>query len=448
MNNQKTLTRSIDIPKKTSSDRKKNKKETVAVIGLGYVGLPLAILAETRGCRVFGIDTDKEKVDSLRQKVAPHLSEKEKQQFRKSKFHISDKGIYLSEADIVLVCVPTPVYEDHSPNLEPIKKACEYVASALREGQLVIIESTINPGVCEEVLIPILESRSGLTVGSDFFFAHCPERINPGDERFKLSSITRVIGANDTESLQRGVAFYESILDAKVHPMQSLKEAEAVKVVENSFRDINIAFVNELAMSFDKLGIDVINVINGSATKPFAFMPHFPGCGVGGHCIPVDPYYLISYAAKNGFKHRFLSIAREINNTMPEYTVNLLESALLKENHSLRGLPIALLGLSYKRDIPDVRESPAIDIRYELFRRGAQVRTFDPFLPKLSSAKNLEEALIGVKGVIIATDHSAFRTLTPEVFIREGIPVIIDGRNCLPKERFVASGLTYKGIGR
>ncbi len=438
----------LPLAKRAETDQ----KQIVTVIGLGYVGLPLALMAETEGYRVFGIDTDIEKVEALKRKSAPHLSEQEKKLFQKSKFHIRTDGSPLADSDIVLVCVPTPVYADHAPNLEPLIGATELVAANLSEGQLVIIESTVNPGVCEEVLIPILERVSGLAAGKDFFFAHCPERINPGDDRWTLATINRVIGANDATSLARASIFYESILDADVYPMQSLKEAEAVKIVENSFRDINIAFVNELAMSFDKLGIDVTNVIKGASTKPFSFMAHFPGCGVGGHCIPVDPYYLISYAAENGFTHRFLSAAREINNGMPHYTVNLmagiLADAYTESKASLDGKQIALLGLSYKRDVPDLRESPALEIKEELERQGATVRVFDPFLPTQSTAKTLEEAITGADGIILATDHSAFTALTPALCRKAGVSAIVDGRNFLPKDRFVAAGISYKGIGR
>ncbi len=424
-------------------------RSSVAIIGLGYVGLPLAILSEERGYSVLGIDIDEEKRELLKRRIAPSLTAEEQTAFQKSSLRIHADGKALAEADIVLICVPTPVYEDHTPDFAPLMSATELVGLNLREGQLIVVESTINPGVCEELVIPLLEKRSGLKAGTNFFFAHCPERINPGDNRWSVRTIARVIGADDEESLSRATDFYRSILDAEIHPMKSLKEAEAVKVVENSFRDINIAFVNELAMSFDKLGIDVVNVINGASTKPFSFMAHYPGCGVGGHCIPVDPYYLITYAAQNGFTHRFLSLARDINNKMPRYAVDLLSSTLRQKLHrSLKGTDITLLGLSYKKDISDLRESPALEIQRDLLRRGAAVRTFDPLLPHISTAKDLDSALSGATAVILATDHTVFRELTPATLLRHGVTVIIDGRNCLPKEVFEQAGIIYKGIGR
>jgi UDP-N-acetyl-D-glucosamine dehydrogenase len=231
--------------------------------------------------------------------------------------------------------------------------------------------------------------------------------------------------------------------------MGNIKEAEAVKMVENSFRDVNIAFVNELAMSFGKAGIDVTNVIRGASTKPFAFMPHFPGCGVGGHCIPVDPYYLIRYGRENGFKHRFLETARRINNGMPHYTVELLEGALKDVQHKpLAGSTVALLGLAYKRDVPDLRESPALEIREELEDRGVHVRAYDPFVPAESDAKSLDAALRDADAAVLATDHTLFRTLAPEHFSARGVAIVIDGRNCLSKDAFQGAGLAYRGIGR
>lgn len=230
--------------------------------------------------------------------------------------------------------------------------------------------------------------------------------------------------------------------------MKDIREAEAVKMVENTFRDINIAFVNELAMSFKRAGIDVMNVIKGASTKPFGFMAHYPGCGVGGHCIPVDPYYLIAYGYRNGFSHRFLEIARDINNRMPEYTVSLLEERLAQFDVSMVGKKVALLGLSYKKDVPDLRESPAIAIAAELAERGAMVETYDPLLPDHSTARSLGEALRGAIGVIIATDHTEFTELEPTELRRHGVPVLVDGRNCLDKEKFLLAGIEYIGIGR
>ncbi len=420
----------------------------IAVVGLGYVGLPLALLADRKGYSVVGLDTDENKIMMLRQKLLPYHDEHLADFLKTSEINFTTEYEQLKDVSIIVICVPTPVHDNHTPDLGPVRMAARRVGGHLQRGQLIVLESTVNPGVSEEVVLPILEEWSELVAGQDFFLAHCPERINPGDSRWHVGNIPRVVGSLEPIGLQRAVGFYRSIVEAEIFSMTSLKEAEAVKIVENSFRDINIAFVNELAMSFSRLGIDVVNVIKGAATKPFAFMPHFPSCGVGGHCIPVDPYYLIEYAQKNGFSHDFLSLARKINNHMPEFTVERLIFALNEMKLALNGLPVAVLGLAYKANIDDVRESPAFSIVKHLEDNGASVRTYDPQVPQFSTAHSLREALHGARAVVLATAHNEFRTLSPEQLLSEQVKVIIDGCNCLPKEKFIEAGLVYKGIGR
>jgi UDP-N-acetyl-D-glucosamine dehydrogenase len=290
------------------SNKSMNKKilGNLVVVGLGYVGLPLALLADRKNWDVTGVDNNPDKIEKINNKIAPFADEKISAELKTSTLKATSDKSVVKNADIIILCVPTPVYEDHMPNLEPVISACEGIAPFLTKGQLVILESTVNPGVCEEIVIPILEKNTALKAGEDFYVAHCPERIDPGNTNWDVETIPRVVGSLEKIGLTKAMDFYGSILISKVKPMNNLKEAEAVKIIENVFRDINIAFVNELAMSFQRLGIDVVNVIEGAGTKPFAFMPHFPGCGVGGHCIPVDPYYLIDYAKKNGFRHEFL----------------------------------------------------------------------------------------------------------------------------------------------
>lgn len=430
------------------SQTRKSDVTSVAIIGLGYVGLPLAIHCATRGFKTIGFDIDEVKVAQLERREADFLADEEATLFKKAK----DLKLTSHESDLrgvsaYIICVPTPVTRDHTPDLKPIESAARVVGRNLRRGALVVVESTVNPGVCEHVVLPILEKTSRLPRG-DFLFAHCPERINPGDSRWSVRTIPRVLGARDKESLDVALSLYRTIIDAAVLPMGSIKEAEAVKMVENAFRDINIAFVNELAMSFDKAGIDILNVIKGASTKPFGFMAHYPGCGVGGHCIPVDPYYLIRYGKENGFEHRFLITARRINNGMPHYTVRLLEGALRERRKKLKGAKVALLGVSYKADIPDMRGSPAVVIRDVLNRNGAHVRVFDPHVSHESTVRSLDEALDGVDAALIATDHTEFKSLTPQVFERHGVPIVVDGRNCLDKEAFEDSDILYRGIGR
>ncbi|MFA7252959.1 MAG: nucleotide sugar dehydrogenase [Patescibacteria group bacterium] len=423
-------------------------KGKVAIVGLGYVGLPLALLASRKGFEVVGIDINEQKISLLNERKMPFVDAKLQKELllTKAKFYSDIEKI--SSAETIVVCVPTPVYDNYLPNLEPVKGAMDGIAKQLKKGQLVILESTVNPGVSDEVAIPILEQSSGLKVSTDFYFAHCPERINPGDDKWDVENIPRVVGGSDNQALKKATTFYEGILSGSVKPMGSLKEAEAVKIVENSFRDINIAFVNELAQSFAHLGIDVVNVIEGAATKPFSFLAHFPGCGVGGHCIPVDPYYLIEYAKKNGFEHDFLRLARRINNQMPSYAVSQMVEGLNEANKSIKGSVIAVLGLAYKSGIDDCRESPAFKIIEELKGLGATVRVFDPFVMAKSDVQNLDEALSGATAVMVTTGHKIFKDLLPDDLSKYKIKVVVDGRNCLNKDKFRNSKLIYKAIGR
>ena len=423
-----------------------NKK--VVVIGLGYVGLPLSLLAAKKGYDVVGIDNNVEKVRLISEKHCPFSDETVEKDLKSSKLIATTDKSIIKKADIIVICVPTPVYENRLPNYEPVESACKDIGRFLRKGQLVILESTVNPGVCEEIVIPILEEYSGLSVG-EFYLAHCPERINPGDRKWNVSNISRVVGGFDKESLDRAVEFYSSIISAKIKPMKSLMEAEAVKVVENSFRNINIAFVNELAIAFDKLGIDVVNVIDGAATKPFSFMAHYPGCGIGGHCIPVDPYYLIDYSKRtSGFDHTFLKLACQINEEMPKNTVDFAEAGLQTFGKSLVGSKVAVLGLSYKADIDDCRESPSYVIIKDLEERGAEVVVYDPHVKSIKSFDSLNDAIEGVDAVILVTSHKEFGGLKSSDFAGTNVKVVIDGRNYLKKEDFEGSDIYYKGIGR
>lgn len=420
---------------------------TVAVVGLGYVGLPLALLAEKK-YNVIGIDTNKAKLELIKNKKSPFIDEKVQNDLERSSMKVTDDFVQISNADIVVICVPTPVYENYMPNLEPVEGVCKNIAPFLKNGSLVILESTVNPGVSEGVVLPILENISGKKCGKDFYLAHCPERINPGDPKWNVENIPRVIGSLEEKGLKIAVEFYSSVLVSNIKPMNSLKEAEACKVVENSFRDINIAFVNELAKSFNRLGIDVKNVIDGAATKPFAFMAHYPSCGVGGHCIPVDPYYLIEYAKKNGFFHEFLSAARRINNSMPSFTVDMVVNGLNEIEKAIKNTKVIVLGLAYKANVGDDRESPSYEIIKELKLRGAQVESFDPFILSKSSIKTLDEALDYAEVIVIATNHRIFKNIKLEILKKYDIKVIVDGKNCLNKELFANEGFVYRGIGR
>jgi len=424
------------------------KDKSVCVIGLGYVGLPIAVRAVERGYAVSGVDLDDRKISLINEGKSPIEDAGLSEEIPKYPFKATTDPAVINEADIVLICVPTPVDSMHFPDRRPVRGATEMIAKNAKKGALVVLESTVNPGVSEEIVKPILE-EAGFTVGTDIFLAHCPERINPGDKKWSVKNIPRVVGATDATGLERSVAFYRSIVDGEIRPMKSIREAEAVKIVENSFRDINIAFVNELAKSFDQLGIDVKDVIKGAATKPFAFMAHYPSCGVGGHCIPVDPYYLIERAKQSGFDHRFLRIAREINNSMPAYTVELLQDELNSLRLPLNGTKVGVLGLAYKPNVDDMRESPAEDVIAELGKHGADVATFDPHVLRLSTTKTLEEILERSEALVLTTAHREFlESITPELLAKHGIKAVIDGQNALDGVAMEAAGIAYKGIGR
>lgn len=416
----------------------------VSVIGLGYVGLPLAMLAAKKGHIVTGIDLDEHKVSLINNHEDPLNDEYVKERIRNTTLRASTKPTAIKESDFVIICVPTPVKNDYHPDLETVKSAVKTAAKHLKKGAVLIVESTINPGVCDEIVIPLAEEVSSMKINKDFYVSHCPERINPGDKDWSVDNIPRVAGSSNEEGLRLTIDFYESILDSHVKAMGSLKEAEACKVVENSFRDINIAFVNELAKSFTKMGISVKNVIDGAATKPFAFMPHYPSVGVGGHCIPVDPYYLIEYARGYGFEHEFLSLARSINNSMPEFTVDQLIDGLNEAGMTLKGTNVGVLGLSYKPNVADDRESPSYKVIKIVEAKGAKVSVFDPYFPDKSTDKGLDDLLRNSDALILTTSHKEFLNID---FKELDIKVLVDGKNCLDQELVVNLPYIYKGIG-
>ncbi len=628
--------------------------KAVAIIGLGYVGLPLACLCAEKGIDVYGVDTDKTRADLINRGISPIGDPELKASLKRAKGRIRvvspEDAIKNSEA--VIVCVPTPVDENHLPDLTALKRACEIIAKSLRNDILVVIESTIFPGTVEEICLPILKKSD-----AKIYLAHCPERIDPGNKKFTIKNIPRVIAGIDRESTKKAAEFYRKIIDANILELSSVKAAEATKIMENTFRDVNIAFVNEMAKSFDKAGIDVTEVIKGASTKPFSFMPHYPGVGVGGHCfdgnewifvkhddsvhpvkigelyelikyyneteigalhlaspgslevlsfdleskkscykrinlmskraysrmlniksscgysikvtdkhpvvifdsnfkvkcanelgkddrmvvslellniekidnsikenfsqnaqitimkqntvlssiietikkiitypdvqifdtfatvkisdieeaagdyvyslevedtgtvvttnglvmhncIAVDPYYLISKARQIGFNHDFLILARKINESMPNYTVSLLENELKKLNKGVKGAKVGILGLAYKANVDDVRESPSFEVIRILKEKGAEVFIFDPHVKNGSNVKDIDELLKKSDYIILATAHNEFKNLDLNKLKENGIKAVIDGRNCWDKEKIKAMGILYHGIGR
>jgi nucleotide sugar dehydrogenase len=272
--------------------------------------------------------------------------------------------------------------------------------------------------------------------------------VNPGDLKWNVGNLPRVVGSFDEKGLKIAKDFYESVVDGEIMAMDSIEEAEAVKILENSFRDVNIAFVNEAAKSFSHLNIDITNVIRGASTKPYSFMAHWPSCGVGGHCIPVDPYYMIEKAKEHNFDHKFLRTARTINNSMPEYTVELLQHRLNQVEKSVKGTKIGLMGLSYKANVSDLRESPALKIIEKLRKLGANLIIFDPFVPSLSNVKSVDELLEKSDVLLLTANHAEFVNISVEKFVKNNIQIIIDGKNCLDKKAILAVDIVYSGIGR
>lgn len=421
--------------------------QNVCIIGLGYVGLPLAVQCALKGYKVYGLESDTRKNDLINAGKSTISEEFLEKNLPNVKIMATNDASVIKKSDVVIMCVPTPVDENHYPDLEPVKTATEAIVKNLNPGQLVVIESTINPGVCDEVIKPMFD-QAGFAVGKDYELAHCPERINPGDPKWNVTNIPRVVGSFTEKGLDWAVKFYEDVVDATIMPMKSIREAEATKIVENSFRDINLAFVNELAKSFDVLGIDIVDVIKGASTKPFAFMPHWPSRGIGGHCIPVDPYYLIERAKTAGFDHEFLKIARKVNNSMPEYTVELLQDALNKVKMPLNGTNVGILGISYKANIADLRKSPVIKIIKHLKHHEANIFVFDPHTKENSTTESLESLLEKSEALVLATNHKEFLEIDPALFKKHGIKVIVDGMNALNKEEIEKHGIIYKGIGR
>ena len=426
------------------------KKQKISVIGLGYVGLPLlCAIAKQKQYDAVGYNRSDDKIKKIVKKKCPIDDEVcAKDLYELDVLNVSSNPDIMKNSDIIIVCVPTPVYEDYTPNYEPIKNATAVAAKYLRKGDKIVIESTVNPGTCEEILIPIVKEVSGLVAGKDYTMAFCPERINPGDPKWNVYNITRNIGAIPTNKTKEVADFYRSILNGEIHEVSNIKVAEASKIIENSFRDVNIAFVNELAQSFDVLGIDLIETLKAASNKPFSFMVHFPSRGVGGHCIAVDPYYLIHRAEKSGFNHLFLKTAREVNNSMPKYLVSRLQEGLNEVKMPIKGTKIGLFGLSYKANVGDLRESPCLVIQKILKSYEADLLVFDPYIPQLSNVKSLDELLQKSTAIILGTMHDKFKGLEEKIFKHKNIKVIADGMNKLDKEKIITKRIIYKGIGR
>jgi UDP-N-acetyl-D-glucosamine dehydrogenase len=412
------------------------KSACLGVIGLGYVGLPLAVEFARAGFRVIGFDVDADKVGALTRgkSYVGDVPDAELKAVR-SRLHATTDFDLLREVDSVNICVPTPLRKTRDPDVSYIVAAVEAIKQRLHKDELVILESTTYPGTTDELILPMLEA-TGLRVGKDFFLAFSPERVDPGNARFQTRNIPKVVGGVTPQCTTLAQTLYRQTLETVI-PVSSTRVAEMVKLLENTFRSVNIGLVNELALMCDKMNIDVWEVIDAASTKPFGFMPFYPGPGLGGHCIPIDPFYLSWKAKQDGFEARFIELAGQVNSAMPHHVVTKTMEALNERRKSLKGSRVLLLGVTYKADIDDTRESPAIDIYKLLKARGAEVQFHDPFVKELHLGHGNEESVSGTRltqALLRAADCTIIVTAHRAINYRNVVknaPLILDTRNAL-----------------
>lgn len=408
----------------------------VVVLGLGYVGLPLAVVLAEAGYRVTGVDPDQEKVSLLNQGVS-YIGDVDTELIqklvKKKTLVATDDFSVVSEADAVSICVPTPLRKTRDPDLSYIVEVSESIAPYIHPGMVVILESTTYPGTTRELLLPKLIEAGNLTVGENFFLAFSPERVDPGRENWTTKNTPKVVGGITPACTEIAAAFYEGVMESVV-PVSNTEIAEMTKLLENTFRMVNIGLVNEMAIMCDRMGINVWEVIDAAATKPFGFMKFTPGPGLGGHCIPIDPLFLSWKLRSLNYTARFIDLASEINTSMPRYVVNKVQEALNDHQKALKNSRILVLGAAYKPDIDDVRESPALDVIGLLQQNGAKVKYHDPFIPQLKyeninleSVPDLMTAVDDVDCVVIITNHSQYDYQQ----IYEKASCIMDARNAL-----------------
>jgi len=417
-------------------EKLQDRSATVGIIGLGYVGLSLAREFAGAGYRIIGVDIDREKIDQLRggkSYVLDVASDDVRRWIEKGQLEVSTDYARVRDMDTISICVPTPLRaKSKDPDLSYVLDAVAAIREHLRPGQLVILESTTFPGTTTEVIQPILED-AGLVAGRDFFLAFSPERVDPGNATYRTRNIPKIVGGVTRECARHAEELYRNSLE-RVVAVSSTEVAEMVKLLENTFRTVNIGLVNEFALLCSKLNIDVWEVIEAASTKPFGFMPFYPGPGLGGHCIPVDPHYLSWKAKVNGFHPKLIDAAVQVNQEMPRHVVRKVRETLKPLKKDLRGSKILIVGVAYKRNTDDVRESPALEIIELLKQEGAEVRFSDPFVPllaengtRLSSMPLDEEQLSGADCVLVVTDHSS----VDWAFVAKHAPVVVDTRNAL-----------------
>ena len=422
-----------------------NKQARVGVIGLGYVGLPLAVEFARKGLRAVGFEVDARKAESINRGesyIGDVTSGALSEVVRAERLHATTNFDELADCDAIIICVPTPLRKTKEPDISYILAASAEIQKRLRRGQLVVLESTTYPGTTDEVLLPLFEER-GLRLDEDFLLAFSPERVDPGNPQFKTDNIPKVVGGCTDDSTEAAALLYGQIV-REVHAVSSARVAEAAKLLENTFRAVNIGMANEMARLCYHLGIDTWEVIRAAATKPFGFMAFYPGPGIGGHCIPLDPHYLSWKARQHGFDSRFIGLAEEVNSRMPEHVVTLVTDALNEDRKSLKGSRVLVLGVAYKKDIDDVRESPALSIIDRLRAKGAEVSYHDPFVAELrfddahtdgpgeplQSVPLTDEELRASDVAIIVADHSGvdYRKVC------ELSKLVVDTRNALGRD--------------
>jgi UDP-N-acetyl-D-glucosamine dehydrogenase len=421
----------------------KNHQAKIGVMGLGYVGLPLVKAFLKKGFPVTGFDVDPKKIRMLNQgkRYLKHIAIDElKSAFKTKRFSATADFRQLAKMDAVIICVPTPLDSHRNPDLSFVLNTTETIAKTLRRGQLIVLESTTYPGTTDDEMRPILE-RGGLRAGRDFFLAFSPERENPGDPVFSTERIPKVVGGYSKDCLRVANALYSQVV-VKTVPVSSTKVAESAKLLENIFRSVNIALVNEMKVILDRMGIDVWEVIKAASSKPFGFMPFYPGPGLGGHCIPIDPFYLTWKAREVDYSTKFIELAGEINTSMPSYVIAKTVEALGERGRSIKRARVLVLGIAYKKDIDDQRESPSLKIITLLQEKGAKVSYNDPHIPELGPTREYPGFIIRsvplsarrlktTDAVIIATDHSAYDF----DWIVKNSRLVVDTRNVIKKKR-------------
>jgi UDP-N-acetyl-D-glucosamine dehydrogenase len=416
------------------AEKIRNRTARVGVIGLGYVGLPLSLELCGAGFAVTGIDVQAEKVEAInagRSYIQDVDGARLAGMVAAGRLRATEDFSVIRELDTLTIAVPTPLRKTKDPDMTYVVAACEQVARYAHPGLLVILESTTYPGTTDELVLPMLEA-SGLRVGTDFFLCFSPERVDPGNAHYQTANIPKVVGGITPACTELGAVLYGQALERVVR-VSSTKVAEMVKLLENTFRMINIGMVNEMALLCEGMGIDVWEVIDAAATKPFGFMPFYPGPGLGGHCIPIDPYYLSWKTRQTGMEARFIELAGAINGQMPHFVAEKIQNALNDRSKPLRGARVLVMGVAYKRNIDDVRESPALDVMHVLRSRGAEVSYSDPYVPRMALGGEVMESVELLDGVgeadcvVIITDHSEF----PYREVVERAAMVVDTRNAL-----------------